>query len=157
MRIQLSSLCCLLLTTACTTDPPVYIGTGTYTFISQEDGAPLEALSGVDVRINIDTLDFFMDSSDMEFQTKLVERPEDEWMENCPTNFSAVQLETMGLQDPLIIEEETLEEPLVFADGCVGDQGETATRLWLSSVAFQASSNAIGEGLYLLEMGPSTQ
>ena len=152
MRTSLLSLSVLLCVGACTTDPPVYIGTGTYTFISQEDDAPLEALADVDVMINVDRLTFAMGSPDMEFQTSLVELPEDEWMENCPTNFSAVQLQTMKLADPLQIEEDTLEEPLVFADGCVGDQGETATRIWLSSVAFQESSNSLGDGLYLLEM-----
>ena len=136
---------------ACTQSPPVYIGSGDYTFVSPEDQTPLASLAGVSVNVDVDALRLTIAGGDLEYQTTLFELPEDEWMENCPTNFSAVQLETLGLQDVLEIEDEILEEPILFADGCVGSQGETATQLWLSSVAFQDASSSIGEGRYLLE------
>jgi len=155
MRTHLLYLTLLGSLGACSSEPPVYIGSGLYTFISQEDGTPLEAFSGIDVSVNVERQTFSMNSMDIEFQTMLVARSEDQWMESCPTNLNAVQLETVGLQDAPTIEDELLEEPLLFADGCVGDQGETATRLWLSTVAYQDTNNTLGEGLYLLELSTS--
>jgi len=142
---------------ACTQDPPVYIGTGVYTFVSQEDNAPIEAMDGVTVHVDVEALSFIMEGGEADFQTSLALLPDDEWMENCPTNFDVVKLETMELQDTLTVEDEILEEPILFADGCVGDQGETATQLWLSSVAFHESNDAIGEGRYLLEKADDMQ
>lgn len=151
MHNHLLAITLIAFLSACTQDPPVYIGSGTYTFISQEDNAPLEGLEDVTVSVDVQAMTFAIEGGDLDVQATLLERAEDDWMESCPTNFSAVQLETMNINIALTIEEETLEAPILFADGCVGDRGETATRLWLSSEAYQASNNSLGDGLYLLE------
>ena len=88
MHNHLLAITLIAFLSACTQDPPVYIGSGTYAFISQEDNGPLEGLEDVTVSVDVQAMTFAIEGGDLDVQATLLERAEDDWMESCPTNFA---------------------------------------------------------------------
>ena len=113
------------------------LGSGTYSITADSAGEPLEDWSDVTVTIDVEALTLTLVGDTVDVATDLTELPEEEWMRNCPTNASAVALQTFSAADPITLGDATLDTPLVFAEGCQGDEGTTATTGWLSSQADQ--------------------
>ena len=140
-----------LSTFACAGEDPVLLGSGTYAMTADSNGEPLEDWADVTLSIDTEALTLTITGDSIDVATDLTELPEDEWELNCPTNFSAVSLETFGTADAITLGDTTLDEPRLFADGCQGDEGTTATTAWLSSKAYQTETGASGVGMYYLE------
>ena len=139
-----------LSTFACAGEDPVLLGSGTYAITADSNGEPLKDWADVTVTIDTEALTLTIAGDSVDVATDLTELPEDEWELNCPTNFSAVSLETFGTADAITLGDTTLDEPLL-ANGCQGDEGTTATTAWLSSKAYQTETGASEEGMYYLE------
>ena len=121
----------LSLLAGCAGEDPVSIGSGDYRFISADGGEVDAALADYIVSVDLDALSLSMTGID--YEARLTRLAEDDWMVACPTNFSAVDLETFQLDAPLTLIDTALSEPLLFADGCQGDQGTVAEQLWLGT------------------------
>ena len=117
----------------------------------RQRGEPLEDWSDVTVTIDVEALTLTVVGDTVDVATDLTELPEEEWMRNCPTNASAVALQTFSAADPITLGDATLDTPLVFAAGCQGDEGTTATTGWLSSQADQDAEGSPGTGMFYLE------
>ena len=129
---------CLVATTllclGCPGDPPVYLGSGTYVVVEEGTTTSVEPFEGVTFEVDVDamTLEVFEDGA-LSMSAELTSVPEDAWQIACPTNFKGVFLETFAVSDPIVLDGVDLPFPLVYPDGCVGDQGTVGVNAWLSS------------------------
>ena len=129
----------------CADSEPVSIASGDYRFVSVETEEVDADLSDYVLSVDVDALSLSI--SGVDYEAGLTRLAEEDWEVACPTNFAAVDLETFQLDTPLTLLDTELSEPLLFAEGCQGDQGTTAEQIWLSTAE---NSNSIGTGLFLL-------
>ena len=115
----------------CAGADPVSIASGDYRFVSADGGEVDAELADYIVSVDVDALSLSM--TGLDYEAGLIRLAEEDWMLACPTNFTAVSLETFQLDASLTLLETSLSEPLLSAEGCRGDEGTTADQLWLGT------------------------